>query len=89
MRSSPRGLFQQLSVGGHHTCGLRREGTAVCWGDDLAGCTSGAPEDTIFVQVPQSVHLQLLEWGQTNTASLLFDTFNAESTFVGGPSDQN
>lgn len=47
----PPGLFQQLSVGGHHTCGLRREGTAVCWGDDLAGSTSGVPQDAVFVQV--------------------------------------
>eukprot|EP00904_Undaria_pinnatifida_P001987 jgi/Undpi1/1178/HiC_scaffold_10.g04640.m1 len=42
---------QQLSVGGHHACGLRREGQVVCWGDDIAKSTSGVPENTVFVQV--------------------------------------
>lgn len=51
MQFAPRGLFQQLSVGGHHACGLRREGQAVCWGDDIGGSTSGVPENTSFVQV--------------------------------------
>lgn len=48
---APRGLFQQISVGGHHTCALRREGTTICWGDDLFGSTSKVPKGTIFVQV--------------------------------------
>ena len=29
------GLFSAIATGAHHTCGLRSDGSAVCWGNDL------------------------------------------------------
>ena len=42
---SPSGRFTQLSAGGQHGCGLRTNGTVVCWGDNSAG-QSSAPTGT-------------------------------------------
>ena len=38
--SLPLDAGEQLSSGGYHTCGLRADGTAVCWGDDGEGQAS-------------------------------------------------
>ena len=41
--------FTQATAGWWHSCGLREDGSVVCWGDKrLAGGTSGAPDATEF-----------------------------------------
>ena len=34
---SPGTTFVAISAGGHHTCGVREDGTAVCWGNNEQG----------------------------------------------------
>ena len=38
-------LFEAVSVGGSHSCGLRTDGTIACWGDNSAG-KADAPSGT-------------------------------------------
>ena len=45
-----RERFIALSVGRHHTCALREDGRALCWGLDDDG-QSSAPEDERFVAI--------------------------------------
>ena len=33
----PVGTFTQISAGGDHSCGLRADGSAVCWGGNYFG----------------------------------------------------
>jgi alpha-tubulin suppressor-like RCC1 family protein len=35
--SSLAGAFAALSAGGGHTCGVKIDGTIVCWGDNSYG----------------------------------------------------
>ena len=35
-----------MTAGGLHTCGLRPDGTAVCWGDDVDG--QSEPPEGLF-----------------------------------------
>ncbi len=37
------GAFTQVSAGGNTTCGIRPDGTALCWGDDQNGEVNGTP----------------------------------------------
>ena len=39
-----------ISAGGHHTCGLREDGTAMCWGKDIEGRIS-PPNDERFTVI--------------------------------------
>jgi len=42
--------YVQVAVGDSHTCALRQDGTAECWGDDAFG-QSTVPEGEVFVQL--------------------------------------
>ena len=42
--------FRAISSGEHHTCGLREDGSAVCWGDNRHGRAS-PPEGGIFTAI--------------------------------------
>ena len=46
--------LQTLSAGDNHSCGIRKDGTAVCWGDSVAGATI-APEDERFTMIDVNV----------------------------------
>ena len=46
----PSGTFQQVAAGWYHTCGLRTNGTVVCWGDDSDKPPLNPPSGT-FKQV--------------------------------------
>ena len=35
--------FRQVSVGGSHICGLKTDGSIVCWGDNTFGQLAPAP----------------------------------------------
>jgi alpha-tubulin suppressor-like RCC1 family protein len=38
-------MYESISTGGHHRCGVNLQGTAVCWGDDGYGQTcAGSPQ---------------------------------------------
>lgn len=39
----PPGEFRSLSAGGLHTCGVRKDGTASCWGLNLDGQSTAPP----------------------------------------------
>lgn len=41
----PEGILTAMSVGQDHACGLRRDGTAVCWGSNAQGQSSPPPEE--------------------------------------------
>ena len=47
--SPPPGTFTQVSAGGWHTCGIKTDGTLVCWGYDEAGDTT--PPSGTFTQL--------------------------------------
>ena len=38
-----RGGVNALTIGAHHTCGIRQDGTAMCWGDNWYGETRPLP----------------------------------------------
>lgn len=38
-----RGGVSALTIGAHHTCGIRQDGTAMCWGDNWYGEASPLP----------------------------------------------
>src|SRR5579884_1174791 len=40
------GTFTQISAGLGHTCGLKTDGTVLCWGDDYNGQVDGSPNTT-------------------------------------------
>jgi hypothetical protein len=68
-RAAAVGSFTAVSAGDHHTCGLRTDGAAECWGDDGGGratppATRVAPTAT-FAATPQAV-----EVGQAFTLAL-------------------
>ena len=46
----PNQRFDVISGGGQHTCALRRDGTAMCWGDARYGQTS-PPERAAFTSI--------------------------------------
>ena len=37
--TQPSGVFDSISAGEFHTCGLRQNGTVACWGDNSYGQT--------------------------------------------------
>ena len=37
--------FTQITAGSNHTCGLRNDGSYICWGDDDVGQVSGPNAD--------------------------------------------
>ena len=41
--TSPDGLFTSVSVGGRHACGVRTDGTVVCWGEHEYGQATPPP----------------------------------------------
>jgi hypothetical protein len=45
----PAGYFSQISAGNSHTCGIKTNGTIVCWGDKSSGKTT--PPGGSFTQV--------------------------------------
>jgi uncharacterized repeat protein (TIGR01451 family) len=45
------GMFDQLSAGAFHTCGLTTAGSIACWGNDSSGQVSDAPAGTDFIQL--------------------------------------
>jgi alpha-tubulin suppressor-like RCC1 family protein len=49
-------LYVQLSAGSAHTCALRSDGHAVCWGSNLFGEIGGAPPGVAFAQVSAGEH---------------------------------
>ena len=44
------GLVKQVSAGQYHTCALRNDGTAFCWGSNASG-QSAPPSATLFSQI--------------------------------------
>ena len=48
-------MFVSISAGSHHVCGLRPEGTVLCWGRDRAGEAS-PPLNETFVAVSAGGH---------------------------------
>jgi len=78
--SSPRPvdtdlLFQTLSAGGAHTCGIAEAGTAHCWGGNRGGQLGNG--DVFNVPVPQQVlgalMLQSLDTGAEHTCGVSVD----------------
>ena len=45
----PEGEFVSVSAGGTHTCGVRADGSVVCWGDD--GFRQASPPEGTFASV--------------------------------------
>ena len=45
-----RGPFTQITAGWNHVCGLKMEGTVVCWGGNENGEAS-APEGEVFIEI--------------------------------------
>ena len=41
--------FTSVSAGGHHSCGVRNDGTVACWGDDVFGQSSPPPGEFLSV----------------------------------------
>ena len=58
----PAGLFQSLSIGARHACGIRSEGDVICWGADLQ--TQSSPPIRVF---------DTLDAGGYHTCGLLQD----------------
>jgi hypothetical protein len=51
---SPPGPFKAVSVGEDHACGIRPDGSLVCWGNDVAGETAAPAGTFIAVSVGKS-----------------------------------
>jgi hypothetical protein len=49
----PTGSFRALSIGDGVGCGLRTDGTAVCWGNSRSMAAMGTTPDGAFLQVAQ------------------------------------
>ena len=50
VKFDPHSRFASISSGGNHTCGLRADGTASCWGSDSYG-QSSPPEGEEFASI--------------------------------------
>ena len=83
--------FTAISAGGYHTCSLREDGAAVCWGDN--GNEQSSPPDGTFTAINPGYKRTcgLLEggkaicWGYEYKAEDSPDgTFTAISTGAGG-----
>ena len=48
---SPEGPFIAVSAGSRHTCGLRPEGFAECWGDNIFGQSTPEPPQGEFIDI--------------------------------------
>ena len=52
----PEGEYASVSVTAHHACGLRRDGTAVCWGSYGTSEPIAQPPAGVFVSVSAGAH---------------------------------
>ena len=59
------GDFVQVSAGGHHTCGLQTDGSAVCWGD-----LASPPADIKFSTPFISVEIDIKPYSEPNSINL-------------------
>ena len=52
--SQNRRTYTAIAAGGRHTCALRADGTATCWGDDSAG--RDGPPSGRFIAIDSGQH---------------------------------
>ena len=50
------GSYKSLVIGELHTCGLRTDGTVVCWGNDIMGQVSDTPTNDRFTYIAAGPH---------------------------------
>ena len=55
IQQAPDGRFTQVAAGDYHTCGLRVDGTAACWGWNRFG--QSAPPEGRFAQIVSTMHM--------------------------------
>ena len=69
MAQPPDGPFQRISAGARHTCGIRFNGRAVCWGSNEG---AGELEGTLTWQAtPPPIRLQEIAAGETHSCGIV------------------
>ena len=75
--------FTQISAGEEHTCGLRTDGSVICWGSDASG-QLGAPADERFTAITAgSIHTCGLR--EDGTSVCWGHVIDVDSSFALGP----